>query len=701
MTYRILILTNSDPDKKMLTETLAKASDGPFTAECSSKLSAGLARLERGAIDLVLVDLHLSDSQGIETFKNLFSAFPHIPILILSGLEEEQAAMEAVELGAQGYLSKGYFSGTLTPQSLRNIIRRKAVEERSDQEQARAQIALNSISDAVICTDIDGHIDYLNAAAETLTGWLKDDAIGLPASDVFKLINGKTRRKISDTVDRVLRQNEVAALPEDTILVRKNGSEAAIEDSISPIHDWSGRLTGAVIVFHDVSIAQALTVKMAHMAHHDFLTNLPNRILLNDRIDQAITLARRKRTQLALLFVDLDNFKQINDSCGHAAGDLLLKSVAQRLSDSVRGSDTVSRQGGDEFVVLLGSGKYDEEVAQIAHKILDSMALPFEVAGTGLHVTASIGISLYPTDGTDAETLINNADTAMYHAKQIGKNNFQFFRNDMNIRATERRVIETDLRLALEKNEFLLHYQPTVNLVTGKISGAEALLRWDHPKWGMVMPDQYLHIAEECGMIVPIGHWVLREACQQTQKWLNAGLPPISMAVNISALEFRQLDFLEGVDRILNETGLKPASLQLEVTESVLMKDPALSKIVLDDLKDMGIQLAVDDFGTGCSSLSYLNQFPLDFIKIDQSFVDGIGKSGDTGIIVGAAIGMGNNLKMSVIAEGVETENQLQFLKERDCLEGQGFLFGRPVGTEQFASLLASNKIETTRESAR
>jgi diguanylate cyclase (GGDEF)-like protein/PAS domain S-box-containing protein len=691
MTSRILIITSNAPDAKILEDTLAKTRDGPFITECLSTLDASMARLESGGIDMILVDLTLPDSQGIPTFEKLFAAVPRIPIMILSADVEEEDAIKSVELGAQGYLSKGYFGSSLTPQALRNVIQRKSVEERNDKEQVRAEIALNSISDAVICTDVKGNIDYLNDAAETLTGWSKSEAFGQPVNSVFRLINGKTRKPIRDTAEKVLEHNKITDLPLDTILICKDGSEAPIEDSASPIHDWGGNLTGTVIVFHDVSDAQAMTIKMAHLAQHDFLTNLPNRILLNDRISQAITMAKRNNTQLAILFLDLDNFKNINDSLGHAAGDLLLQSVAQRLSDCVRGSDTVSRQGGDEFVILLGGGKQDDDVGMIASKILHTLSQPYTDNLIDLYITTSIGISLFPVDGTNAETLIKNADTAMYYAKERGKNNFQFFRNDMNIRAVERQYIETNLRLALDKQEFSLHYQPKFNLITKRISGAEALLRWMHPEWGMVMPKRYMRIAEECGLIVPIGRWVLREACMQTKKWIDLGLPPFSMAVNISALEFRQPDFLEGVRSILDETGLRPEYLQLEITESVLMSDASTSKTILQDLKEMGVQLAVDDFGTGYSSLSYLNQFPLDVIKIDQSFVEGIGKSTDSGIIVGAVIGMGNNLKLRVIAEGIETETQLKFLRGLDCLEGQGFLFSRPIATEQFAALLASD----------
>ena len=692
MKNRILILTCNSIDVDILGTALLKTRDGPFATESLTRLDLGLARLRIGGITRLLVDLSLADSTGIDTFVQLFASVPHIPILILSAREEEPLAMEAVQLGAQGYLSKGFFASSLIPQSLRSVIQRKSIEEQLYKEKTRAEITLNSISDAVICTDSSGNIDYLNLAAEKLTGWSRDDAHGQPVANVFKIINGNTRKPERNTVELVLQQNKPINIPPNTLLLRKDGSEAAIEDTASPIHDWDGQLAGAAIVFHDVSKAQALSKKMVHQAQHDALTNLPNRILLNDRIAQAIAVAKRNDSRLALLFIDLDNFKHINDSLGHATGDKLLQSVAQRLANCVRRSDTVTRQGGDEFVLLLVGGEFDKDAALIADKVRSALATPHTIDGRELHITASIGIAIFPSDGLDAETLLKSADTAMYYAKDRGRNNYQFFQREMNTRAVERQLVEANLRLALQRKEFVLQYQPKVNLNTGKISGAEALLRWMHPTEGMVQPQRFVRIAEESGLIVPIGRWVLNEACKQAKKWLDAELSPISVAVNISALEFRQIDFLGAVRAILNSTELDPRSLQLEITESVLMENAELSATILHELKNIGVQLAVDDFGTGYSSLSYLNRFPLDVIKIDQSFVNGIGVSTDNGIIVSAIIGMGNNLKLKVIAEGIENVTQLSFLKERHCEEGQGYYFSKSVAADSFAALLAADK---------
>ena len=688
MANRVLIITSDAADAESLKDVLGQAEDGAFDTEWVTCLSAGLERLRAGYIDAILVDLFLSDSQGMATFDQLFAVVPQTPILTLHAADNQLLARETVQRGAQGHLSKDYFSNSLLPYSLRNIIQRKAVEESLFIERTRAEITLNSIGDAVISTDMAGNVDYLNTAAESMTGWLKEEACGYPIREVMRIINDKTYNPVINPIEVVLQQDKPMTLAADTILIQRDGNEVAIEDSATPIHDSSGRIRGAVIVFHDVTPTRAIVAKMAHLAQHDSLTNLPNRALLNDRITQAIELAKRRGTYLALLFLDLDNFKHINDSLGHSTGDKLLQSIAQDLSACVRSSDTVSRLGGDEFVILLTQDKDAQDAAVTADKILTVLAKPHTIAEHVLYITTSIGISVYPADSQDPETLIKNADIAMYHAKERGRNNYQFFKNDMNLRAFERLAIETHLRHALMRQEFELYYQPKVNLDSGKITGAEALLRWKHPEWGLVLPDRFVQIAEDCGLIVPIGRWVLREACAQAKRWETAGLKLGSIAVNISALEFRFKDFVAGVQLILNETGFDPCHLQLEITESVLMRDVESSNLILQQLKNMGIKLAVDDFGTGYSSLSYLHQFSIDILKIDQSFVRDI--SCENGIIASAVIAMGASLKQLVIAEGVEKQDQLAFLKTQHCEEGQGYFFSRPIIAEQFAQLLAT-----------
>jgi diguanylate cyclase (GGDEF)-like protein/PAS domain S-box-containing protein len=564
----------------------------------------------------------------------------------------------------------------------------KALEEALFVEKERAQVTLNSIGDAVICTDITGNISFLNAVAEKMTGWSQLDATGRPMGEVFKLSDAISGTPILNPMELAVVQNRTMNLPPNCHLIQRDGTETPIEDSVSPIHYRQGKATGAVIVFRDVSAARAMTLQMTHSAQHDFLTNLPNRMLLSDRIRQAIVLAPRHTKKVGVLFLDLDGFKHINDSLGHPVGDLLLQSVARRLSECVRGSDTVSRQGGDEFVVLLSEMAQPEDAAITARRMLATVAAPHSIGGHDLHVTTSIGVSVYPDDGSDAETLIKNADTAMYQAKEHGRQSYQFFKPAMNVRAVERQSIEESLRRALERQEFALHYQPKINLETGEIAGAEALLRWTHPTRGLIPPSQFIPVAEDCGLILPVGRWVLREACTQARAWLGAGLPLATMAVNISAMEFRDDNFLESVFAILEETQLDPIHLELELTETVLMKRAEATESILTKLRERGVRLAVDDFGTGYSSLSYLRKFRIDTLKIDQSFIRQITISGAETSIVTAIISMGRSLKLRVVAEGVETPQELAFLQAHQCDEAQGYLFSRPIAASEFAKLL-------------
>jgi diguanylate cyclase (GGDEF)-like protein/PAS domain S-box-containing protein len=687
---KILLIESDSVAADEIRAALAAAGGGSFDVEWVRQLAEALERLSKRGIAAVLLALSLPDSQGIETFDTLFAAAPDVPILILGGNVDEALAKQAVGRGAQDYLLPGHLDSYSLPRALRSAIERKAVEDALYAEKERAVVTLNSIGDAVLCTDISGNITYLNLVAETMTGWRREEATGKPLAEVFRIIDGPTRKTARDPMEMAVEQNRTVGLTVNCVLIRRDGFESAIEDSAAPIHDRAGRVVGAVIVFHDVTAARAMAREMTHSAQHDLVTNLPNRLLLNDRISQAIALARRQHRPIAVIFLDLDRFKYINDSLGHATGDKLLQSVSKRLLASVRGSDTVSRLGGDEFVILLSQITHPEDAATSAKKILLSLSAPHFIGGQDLHIDGSIGISVYPEDGEDAEVLINHADTAMYHAKEKGRSNFQFFTADMNVKAVERQSLESSLRRALEREEFLLHYQPKVNLETGEITGVEALVRWQRPDRGLVPPAQFVPVAEDCGLILPIDRWVLREACRQARAWQDAGLPPLPVAVNVSAVEFCDKGFVESVRTILSQTGLEPRYLELELTEGVLMEDAESTASVLQDLKIMGVHLAVDDFGTGYSSLSYLRQFPIDVLKIDQSFVQQITADHDDPTIVSAIINMGKSLKHVVVAEGIETQLQRAYLQTQQCAQGQGYLFSRPLAAAQFAQLLQS-----------
>ena len=657
-------------------------------------MSEAEQHLAERKVDIILLDLRLSDAQGLGAIRRTHAAAPRVPLVVLTALDDESLAAQALQEGAQDYLIKGQISTRGLLQAMRYAIERKILEEELFLEKERAQVTLNCIGDAVACTDISGNITFLNLVAERMAGWSWQEAAGRPMAEVFRILNATTREAIPNPMERAVEQNRTVHLPLNSILIRRDGSEISVEDSVAPIHDREGRVTGAVIVVRDVSAARAMVLQMAHSAQHDCLTGLPNRVLLNDRISHAISLVPRHLNKAAVLFLDLDGFKNINDSLGHPIGDKLLQSIATRLLDCVRDSDTVSRQGGDEFVVLLSEVEQPEDAAITARRMLEAVAEAHSIDQHDLYVTTSIGVSVYPDDGLDAETLIMNADTAMYQAKENGRQGYRFFKPAMNLRAVERQSIEESLRRALERQEFALHYQPKVNLRTGEITGAEALIRWTHPIRGPVCPAQFIPVAEDCGLILPIGNWVLREACQQARAWVDEGLPFGTMAVNISAMEFQDENFLEGVFTILKDTGLDPRYLELELTESVLMKHAEVAESILKTLRAIGVQLAVDDFGTGYSSLSYLRRFPVDALKIDQSFVRQITTTPDDTTIVTAVISMGRSLKLRVIAEGVETEEDLEFLQAHECDEGQGYYFSRPVPPQQFAKLLEIGTFE-------
>lgn len=497
------------------------------------------------------------------------------------------------------------------------------------------------------------------------------------------------RQEASDLRDKtaIFQEKAVRAKNAKKKIAKEKDALSTLNQSL--LREANERLVVATINAQTMTeTAEKATIRMSYMAEHDNLTGLPNRSLLNDRLEQAIAFANRNDKKIALMYIDLDHFKHINDSLGHGVGDLLLQSVAKSLQSCIRLTDTVSRQGGDEFVVLLPEVNTAQDAVLTAEKLIAAMTQPILIDGHRLHVTLSIGISLYPDDSKDIDELIKNADTAMYQAKKNGRNSFQLFAPEMNARAVARQSVEQELHHAIEHRQFVLHYQPKVNLENGTITGAEALIRMQQSDHTLVCPMQFVSIAEDCGLILPIGRWVVREACRQTQAWLLSGLDLGQISVNVSSKEFHSKNFLPGIRTILKDTGLDPHHLELELTESGLMQNTKYTTTVLYTLKELGVQIAIDDFGTGYSSLSYLHRFPIDTIKIDQSFVQDI--EGDTGdAIVSAIIAMGMNLNQRVVAEGVETQQQLAFLQSHHCAEGQGFYFSRPLAADKFAELLA------------
>jgi diguanylate cyclase (GGDEF)-like protein len=562
----VLLVEDNQGDARLLREMFDEAGEHAIVLHHVDTLALAEQQLAANEFDLVLLDLGLPDGQGLDAVRRAHAASPAAPLVVLTGLDDEHLAAEALQQGAQDYLIKGEIETRGLLRALRYAVERKSCEE----------------------------------------------------------------------------------------------------------------------------TARRLTQEMTHCAEHDFLTGLPNRVLLSDRIGVAISFAERHNRKAALLFLDLDGFKHVNDSLGHPIGDKLLQSVAARLLSCVRSCDTVSRQGGDEFVVLLSEVEHAEDAAVIARRMLKAVKEAHAIDGRDLHVTTSIGLSVYPDDGLDAAALLKTADTAMYQAKDMGRDTYRFFAPVMNSRAVERQAIEEGLRRALERQEFALHYQPKICLRTGAIIGAEALLRWVHPVRGVVPPDQFIPVAEDCGLIRPIGEWVLHNACAQARAWQDAGLSFGTMAVNVSAVQFMDESFFERLMRMLDETRLDPKLLELELTESVLMKRVEPTACLLQSLREQGVQIAIDDFGTGYSSLSYLQKFPVDILKIDQSFVQKIGCADGGGTLVTAVIDMARALKIKVIAEGVETLAQIEFLTGLKCDEAQGYYFCTPVPAAAFEALLRS-----------
>lgn len=689
MSYRVLLVAEIGLCQG-LQAALSESSDDSFVCVPVASLSAADVRLGQGDIDAVLLDLGLFDGAGRTLCSRFFAAAAGIPVLLLCEPENEGLARQTLRRGALGYLLKGQTDSGRLARTVGAAIHRQLAETHRLSARSRAEITLDCLGEAVIGTDLHGQVDYLNRAAERLTGYLRAEALGRPIAEVMTLLDGVTHTACNDPVERLLRRGQRATSAGGTLLMHSNGSTLAIEQSATPIRDGKGPVSGMVTVFRDVSAAHAIAARMSHLAQHDDLTQLPNRALLNDRIHQAISLARRTGHAVAVMFLDLDHFKAINDSLGHHLGDKLLQAVAQRLSACVRGSDTVSRNGGDEFVVLLAGGSDETSAGLTALKIRDALQIPYFIEKQRLQITCSIGISLYPADASDAEALLRNADQAMYYAKASGRNHYLFFRNDMQQRASERQMVERSLQHAIEHQQLQLYYQPTVDLRSGRIKGAEALLRWLHPQWGLTLPERFVPIAEASGMMVRLGRWVLHEACRQVIRWDAQGIVLEAMSVNVSAAEFGHPAFVAGVCEELAACGLQPGRLHLEFTEGVLMQDAQASLLVLGQLKALGVRLSVDDFGTGYSCLSLLLLLPVDSLKIDQRFIAAISASGGNDPVARTLIAIAASLRLRVVAEGIENAAQLAFLDEAHCDEGQGHLFSVALSEEHFTALMQS-----------
>ncbi len=677
MSLRVLIVEDLPHDAELMALRLQEDGLDPQwrRAQTEAEYLAGLEPVP----DLILCDWHLPRFSGQRALALLRERCLDIPFVIVSGGIGEEAAVEALRLGANDYVMKD--RPARLGEAVRRALEEKRLREAHERDQAQLRLAeriFQSTAEGIKVTDASGHIVWVNSAFETITGYCAAEVLGRN----LRFLN-------SGRQDAAFYRSLWATLLEtghwrgEIWNRRKHGEIYPEWLTISAVPDGQERVAHYVGVFSDISHIKEAQKQIDFLAYHDALTHLPNRTLFRDRLSHALAHARREARTLALLFIDLDRFKIVNDTLGHPVGDELLLQVSRRMSEVIRADDTLARLGGDEFVLLLEEGDSAQRAAFVAHKLLECLDRPMRISGHELIVTASLGISLYPTDGEDADTLIRHADRAMYEAKQRGRNNFQFFTQSLTEGAFERLVMENSLRGAVGRGELILHYQPQIDLISGCLIGVEALVRWQHPEEGLVPPSRFIPLAEEIGIIGDLGAWVLRAACRQLADWDAQGFRVPRVGVNLSVKQIDDAGLAELVASALRESGLGENRLELEVTESMLMRGPDSTRAILSTIKAMGVELTVDDFGTGYSNLAYLKLLPLDRLKIDQSFVRDIGRDGNDEAIVRAIIALARSLGLETVAEGVEEAHQAEFLLREGCDIVQGYLYSRPFPAEQ------------------
>jgi diguanylate cyclase (GGDEF)-like protein/PAS domain S-box-containing protein len=686
---RVLVVEDRAADAELALYELERSGfDAHGTrVETEADFRAGLAEHP----DLILADYALPRFDGIRALRIAREVAPEIPFILLSGTIGEELAVEAIRLGAADYLLKDRLSrlGSAVHGALaRAALVRDA--RRAEQALKLSSRAIEASTNGILVADAlagDNPIIFVNPAFEAITGYSADEVQGKNP----RFLHGTDRDQIGlEEIRAALRDGH--AVTTELRNYRKDGSLYWSEVSISPVREDDGRVTHWLGVATDVTERKRHEAELERHANYDTLTGLANRNLLFDRIRQATVHSERSGRAMAVILLDLDRFKLINDSFGHVFGDEILRQVAGRLKECVRRDDTVARLGGDEFVVMLSDMAREDDASAVARKILDAISQPVSTADRELVVTTSIGIAVYPRDGADPEALLKNADAAMYRAKERGRNAFEFYTQEMNARAAQYLRIQRDLARALAAGEFRLYYQPIIDCRRGGIAGAEALIRWQKPDGTMVSPADFIPLAEDSGLIVPIGKWALHAACAQARAWHDAGLPPVSVSVNLSPRQFRQKDLAAMIAEVLAGTDLAAGRLGVELTEGTVMQDPDEAVAILHALAKMGIGISIDDFGTGYSSLGYLKRFPVHDLKIDRSFVRDLATDADDAAIVAATIGLAHSLDVAVVAEGVETSEQLGFLVSHGCDFAQGFLFSPPVPAEAFTAMLAEGR---------
>lgn len=710
-----ILVVDDNPGKRLALVSVLE----PLNQNCVTAGSGvdALRRLLDQEFAVILLDVQMPDMDGFETARLIRSRQRSecTPIIFVTAyVRGEMDMLEGYSLGAVDFIFTPIVPEILRAkvsvfvelsQQIQAIKQHEEHLERlvelrtaaltaeiAERKQAEVSIrklssAMEKVADSIFITDANGVIEYVNSAFVIVTGYERDEAIGKSAR-ILK--SGSHDEKFYAQIWETLLRGEVYR----HVIVnrRKDGQLYHEAVTITPLTDPQGNVTHFISSGKDMSESIQAQERLHHLAHHDALTGLPNRVLFVERLKHALQRANHRKRAVAVMFLDMDRFKMVNDTLGHEAGDRLLQAMAARLLACVREGDTIARFGGDEFAGLLNDVASPEDVAPIVGKFLEALAPPFVIDGHELFVGGSIGVSLYPDDGADPQTLMKNADTAMYCAKQRGGNSSEFYYAGMNENALARLGMETGLRHALDRQEFIVHYQPQIDLKTGEVVGFEALLRWERPDAGPVSPKEFIPVLEETGLIVPVGEWMLRTACEQHRAWRAAGLPPLRMAVNISSRQFEASDLPETLQRVMQDATMPAEFLELEITESILMKNAARDMQALQALNAIGMRFAIDDFGTGYSSLIYLKRFPIDILKIDKAFVRDITDNGDDAAIVRAIITMAHSLGIQALAEGVETREQVEFLRQQGCDLAQGYYFSPPLSASETERFLAEKR---------
>jgi len=687
---KVLIVEDSENDALLLLRALRR---GGFESVEHLRVQTGpdmQAALDSEVWDVILSDYTMPEFSFVAAIELLKKTGLNIPMIVVTGTIGEERAVETLKLGAYDYLLKDHL--VRLPSSIKNVLNdvRAKMEALSSAEQIqKLSCVVEQTADGVFITDTDGFVEYANPSFELMSGYSLEELLG---NNLRILKSGHHDAIFYEEFWLTLQSGK----PFYGVFInrKKDGGLFYEEKVVSPLTNSSGKITHYVSTGRDISDRIRFENQLKHQATHDFLTGLPNRILLEDRLQQAMTFSDRYEHRVGVVFIDLDNFKRINDAYGHGFGDRLLRLVAQNLGQCCREIDTLGRLGGDEFIVVLSQITDVRDAHLIVRRLQSAFKSSYKLDNIELFITASVGLSIYPDDSNNASDLMQNADAAMYRVKETGRNGFQLYSPELNAQHKDRLTLEAELQHGLELDQFLLFYQPQVNIRTGALSGVEVLLRWKHPVRGMIPPIEFIYILEETGLISQVGNWVLQTACKQKQQWANMGLDGFNLAINISSRQFLRKDLLRLMQQLKADPAYDLTHIELEITESVLMTDASAAINTLDELCAMGLRLAIDDFGTGYSSLSYLKRFPIHTLKIDKSFVMDIGKNNDHGdAIVAAILSMAQSLGLQTVAEGVETALQLAFLTERGCDLVQGYYFSKPLPVDEMEAVLRQRQV--------